>query len=188
MAQRHGAQFLRECFFADPNTGILIWRHRPAHHFKSIGCEEYYNRRGGEIVQPYRDSVGYRTVNVNSVHYRVHRIVWMLNRGDIPQGMHIDHINGDREDNRLCNLRLATARGNAMNSNRATGNSGLRGVRRTGNRWQAHVRMGGRKQHVGMFSTKGEAAVAAAKAAMRFHGEYSWVTSRARAKQMPMAA
>lgn len=46
---------------------------------------------------------------------KLHRIVWIAANGAIPKGKVIDHINRNRADNRLCNLRLADAKGNAQN-------------------------------------------------------------------------
>jgi hypothetical protein len=58
-----------------------------------------------------------------------HRLVWELYHGPIPDGMHIDHINHIRDDNRLCNLRLASRSENCCNQLLLTRNtSGVKGV------------------------------------------------------------
>lgn len=69
-----------------------------------------------EYGTPYRDSKhGYIMANLNGHPRRVHRILWEKLVGKIPDGMQIDHINGDRTDNRLENLRLATNQQNSSN-------------------------------------------------------------------------
>lgn len=70
-------------------------------------------------------SVAFR-VNGKQVRKYCHRILWELVNGEIPDGMYIDHINGDRLDNNLSNLRLTTSKGN--NSNRAISSVNLSGV------------------------------------------------------------
>lgn len=72
---------------------------------------------------------GYYQVFHKMKAYRNSRIVWMLNNGEIPDGLLIDHINGIKTDNRLCNLRLATKAQNgqnqAINCRNKTGVKGL---------------------------------------------------------------
>ena len=70
----------------------------------------------GRRVIPEMNSKGYLrfriTVDGRKCHFRVHRVVYLATHGSIPEGCHIDHINGNKQDNRACNLRPLTNREN----------------------------------------------------------------------------
>ena len=108
---------------------------------------------------PWRlSSHGYANARVGNGVIYLHRLV-MGN----PDGM-VDHINGDKLDNRKANLRVVDAAGNAQNRNVFGGQySAHRGVtrnKRTG-KWVAQARLNGRQVHIGTFATEIEAARAA---------------------------
>lgn len=95
--------------------------------------------------------------------------------GPIPKGLEIDHINGNKLDNRRENLRLATRRQNMMN-NRGKKDSvsrykGVSFEKRTG-RWLARMKIAGKQTYLGSFVTEEEAARAYDAAARRVHGEF----------------
>ncbi len=75
---------------------------------------EIFNREG-KIIKPNLTTLGYLQVAINEKNKSVHRLVWEAFNGVIPEGYEIDHINGDRKDNRLCNLRLVTHKQNCNN-------------------------------------------------------------------------
>lgn len=66
----------------------------------------------GQKVSPEINSKGYLrfriAVNGTKCHFRIHRVVYIASFGFIPEGCHIDHINGNKQDNRLCNLQPLT--------------------------------------------------------------------------------
>lgn len=105
-----------------------------------------------------------------------HRLAWFYVHGDIPDGRTIDHINGDKGDNRLANLRLATAGENLANIGAKRDNkSGCKNVHwcSTKERWIAKVKRDGKTKHVGTFRSY-ELAVAAAEAArIAIFGEFA---------------
>lgn len=74
-------------------------------------------------------SHGYRTVRLNDKSYLQHRVIWELFNGPIEDGVQIDHINHDRSDNRIENLRICTSRENNRNrplySKNKTGHHGV---------------------------------------------------------------
>ena len=84
-----------------------------------------------------------------------HRLVWLLVNGGIPEGKELDHINGDRIDNRLDNLRLVDHRGNQQNQkkHRETDRLGYYWYKPT-NKWNALIRINGKGVHLGYFSNE----------------------------------
>ena len=99
------AETLRTLFDYNPDTGQLSWR------------------RGKRAGQPCGylagDYKGYLRVKVQQRHYRVHRLVWAYYYGeDIPEGLVIDHIDHDPQNNRIDNLRVVTVGENNANRRR----------------------------------------------------------------------
>ena len=105
----------------------------------------------------------------------VHRIMWKAFHGPVPEGFEIDHVNRERADNNLTNLRLATVRQNAFNSIGCRPNkTGIRGVFLSGRKFRVRIRIpGGKRLEVGSFSTKQEAARAYAEAVKKWHGSFA---------------
>jgi hypothetical protein len=101
---------------------------------------------------------------------RMHRVIMKA-----PDGMEVDHINGDKLDNRIENLRLCTHRENGKNSGISVRNtSGYKGVTKASpNRWSARIRTDGVLLELGLFKTKEEAARAYNEAALRHHGRFA---------------
>ena len=88
--------------------------------------------------------------------------------------MQIDHINMQRADNRIENLRLATPSQNRSNSlTPITNTSGIKGVRNRSGRWTAEIRINKKIVHLGSFKTAEEAASAYSKAAIDTHGVFA---------------
>lgn len=74
-------------------------------------------------------SSGYADVTINNRLYRVHRVIWVLFNKELSQDNMVDHISGDRADNRISNLRLATAKENSRNKLIDPSSTGLRNIR-----------------------------------------------------------
>jgi hypothetical protein len=94
-----------------------------------------------------------------------HRAAWCLYHGEWPAGV-IDHINGDKTDNRIENLRCVTPSINSRNMKKFKHNtSGIAGVcwHKASNKWRAIVTVGGRQKSLGVFSDKDDAAKAVAR-------------------------
>ena len=92
-----------------------------------------------------------------------------------PVEIHVDHINGDKLDNRRVNLRLCTRSENAKNSKKPIVNSsGYKGVFKVSpNRWQAKIKSNGIQINLGSFSNKIDAAKAYNVGAIKYHGEFA---------------
>lgn len=127
----------------------------------------------GKPALAYQDlRHGYLTGSLFNRHISAHRVVFALTHGAWPAG-EVDHINGNRTDNRPANLRDVPHRENLKNAKRAINNtSGTTGVTfdSTHGKWVARIAAtGNRNRHVGCFVSKSE-AVAARKAAEALHG------------------
>ena len=95
-----------------------------------------------------------------------------------PDGMHTDHINGDKLDNRRENLRICTPSQNQQNrSNQKNNKIGYKGVgwNSTANKWLARITVRGEQVHLGYFETAEDAARAYDQAAKDLHGEYAFL-------------
>lgn len=109
---------------------------------------------------------GYRAGRILGQSHLAHRVIWLLATGSWPEGQ-IDHINGVRDDNRMCNLRVVDSAENSKNQGRYKNNkSGVTGVlwHKSMAKWRSQIRINGREIHLGYF-TDFDAAVAARKAA-----------------------
>ena len=147
----------------DPYTGDLIWKNR-------------VNRRvfPGSIAGCV-NSLKYRTVGIGRRRYYAHRIAWFMLKGTQPQ-RGIDHINGDRSDNRISNLRESSSSENSYNRIPITVNSsGYKGVHRHSlcKKFYGKVCKNYKQHHTKLFDTAGEASVAVKLLRERLHGEFA---------------
>lgn len=146
----------------DPETGLF------RRNFSSGG------QKVGSIAGR-RTGGAYTAVGVHGRQYLAHRLAFKIMTGREP-GEVIDHINGDKQDNRWANLREATLRENSANSIRKS-ESGIKGVtqcKRTG-KWLASITF---QVRLGRFDTKEEAADASRKKHAEVYGEFSSFLSR----------
>ena len=124
------------------------------------------------------DVNGYRRIMFGSnrhgaKRYLAHRLVWLYVYGDWPDGQ-IDHKNGDRDDNRIGNLRLASASQNQWNCKTPKNNkSGYKGVYSDRGYWRAVIRKNGKPKYLGYFDTPELAHAAYCQAANEMHGEFA---------------
>ena len=146
---------VKEFFIFNEKTGVFTWRKRRG------------NIKPHSVAGTPRDNL-YLQIQFNGRLYRAHRLAWFYVHGQFPpEGMEIDHINGDRADNRLVNLRLATRSQNMFNAKLLKNNtSGFRGVHKCARSglWIATFKMNGKINFLGRFSSLKEAANIAANA------------------------
>jgi hypothetical protein len=156
-------QRLRELLMYDPETGIFTWR----------------VRRGGTAnagtVAGSTDTTGHLQIKIDGKLYLAHRLVWLYVHGYWPS-LEIDHRDGEKQNNRLKNLRLATSADNSRNTPaKNTNTSGIKGVSWFKGRWVAQINVSGKKFYLGRFVEKESAGLAYAEAAHRYHGEFARV-------------
>jgi hypothetical protein len=128
--------------------------------------------KAGDFAGCVDRTVGYKRVMVDGKSYKVHRLIWMMTHGKFPVDM-IDHINGNKLDNRISNLREANQQQNQQNSIKARSNNklGLIGVSRHKQckRFRADIMISGKTKYLGLFETPEEAHQAYLTAKRKFH-------------------
>ena len=133
---------VREAFDYDEETGDLIWKIKPC---KKVSI--------GDVAGSY-DKSGYRQTGYKGATYFIHRLVWGYVHGQFPP-KDIDHIDGDRANNRISNLRAVSHQENSKNSKLSKNNtSGVTGVywHKKTSKWEAAIAINGKKIHLGLFN------------------------------------
>ena len=100
-------------------------------------------------------SSGYIVIAINKKLYKAHRLAWLYEKGNFPKEM-IDHINRDKSDNRLINLREVEQTHNSENNPlKKSNSSGYPGVSfsKKNMRWRARITYGYKEKHLGYFDT-----------------------------------
>lgn len=160
----------------EPHTGKLFWLPRTADDFTPSPrrsaewmANNWNAQNAGNEAFTALSHLGYRFGTINRHVILAHRVIWAIVSGEWPS--HIDHVNGDRCDNRLENLRNVTNAMNCRNKGLPIPASGRVGVRWVANRnqWQARI---GKRTHLGWFKSRGE-AIAAREKAEREHGYHA---------------
>lgn len=109
--------------------------------------------KAGHRAGSKKDIKSYRQIRLNGKPYREHRLIWMWHYGEWPSGV-IDHIDHDRHNNRIENLRDISHKNNIRH-----GNSRQAGIyfNESNGRWHARITVNCRSQHLGCFSSYEEA-------------------------------
>lgn len=166
---------LRQLMSYEPETGNLFWLPRSECMFlghrkpaKQL-CSGWNTRYAGQPALSYKNNQGYRAGSVTGVALLSHRAIWAMVNGEWPE--FIDHINGDRSDNRLSNLRAVTRaennRNRRLNQNNTSGHAGVKEL--ANGSWSARIRVDSTNKWIGTFKSKAE-AIAARDAAERDYG------------------
>jgi len=146
----------------ESDTGLIYWIAK--------GKGKIKKKAAGTMLQS-----GYLGICIGPKRWQAHRLAWALHHGLWPKEQ-IDHINGNRTDNRICNLREATNAQNGKNLGVSKSNkSGVKGVsweKYTG-RWKASIRVNGLSISIGRFDTIEQAAFARQQAEQKHFQEWN---------------
>jgi hypothetical protein len=121
---------------------------------------------------------GYLQFNSNNKTYSVHRVIYEMHFGKIPEKMQIDHIDRDKLNNNIGNLRLATSQQNNFNKNvRKDSSSGFKCIfwRKDKNKYRVRIKINNTEKSVGYFKTIEEAKYAYEVASKQLHGEFAYI-------------
>lgn len=160
---------LKKLFEYDPLTGLLFWKIRGGQYFQTSWAMNKWNTRyAGKPALMSLSNNGYRYGNLFNKKVRAHRIIWKLTYGYDPKD--IDHINGDRTDNRINNLRSVSRSDNMRNTKRHVDSPcPIPGVswEKSRSKWMVRVCF----EHLGRFDCLGEALKVrrSAEGSMNFH-------------------
>jgi hypothetical protein len=153
---------LRELIDYDPATGLFRWRVR------RVGVR--FDKSPGRSAEN-----GYTQITVAGETHLAHRLAWLYMTGKWPKEQ-VDHIDGNRANNAIANLRECSARQNHWNKRTLSNNkSGLKGAwyNKHDKCWQSAIVVDGVWKRIGRFRTAEEAHAAYCKAAAESFGEFA---------------
>jgi hypothetical protein len=152
------AEYLRSILDYEPETGIFTWKVSPSTKVKVGDVAGSVNGRG------------YLQIRIQSRPHKAHRLAWLYTYGEWPKDQ-LDHINRNRSDNRISNLREVTNKQNGQNRSKYSHNtSGHPGVywHKQGSKWVACIAHNYKQIYLGYFENL-EEAIAARKAAEKLY-------------------
>ena len=159
---------LKEVLKYDENTGIFKWR------------KDIYRCKNNSILVKKGDIAGclnhdgYRYIKYNNKRYSEHRLAYMFVYNKVPT--FVDHIDGDKQNNKINNLRECTKNQNGQNRTKMINNtSGFKGVHydKRCNKFAAQIRNNKKLEWLGYFEKAEDAAIAYNNRAVKIFGEFS---------------
>lgn len=154
---------VRSVLHYEPGTGVFTW----------LITKGPRARVGAVAGSP--TPRGYWTIKLDGRSYQAHNLAWFYVTGEWPEH-EVDHIDGDPLNNAFTNLRDEPHGVNVRNvvAPNRNNTSGFRGVSESGPRWQANIRVDGKKKYLGTFDTPEEAYAAYMAAKAEHHGEETY--------------
>lgn len=154
---------VREFIMYDCGSGLALWKKSPARNIKAHSPVGTIHR-------------GYLVVRFQGKSYPLHRLIWLLETGEDPGEFMVDHIDGDRLNNAFENLRLCSNAQNGMNRGATKANKlGVKGVcwDKKAGKYKAHIRIDGKKKHIGNYSDLQSAIDARRSFEIQFFGDFA---------------
>lgn len=155
------AEWLRSQMAYVPETGTFMWKVR--------GPGRTVGKPLGTVV-----GIGYSVIKVNGEVFYAHRLAWLYVHGEWAPKQ-LDHIDGNKVNNAIANLRLATASQNSARRKTYRSIAPSRGVFPHGVGFVARVHHAGKRHYLGYFKTAEAAKAAYEAAAKEIHGEFAHV-------------
>ena len=162
-------QELKEVLEYSSETGALIWRISPVNSVK-IGA-----------TAGSKQSSGYLTLMYKGKAYKAHGLAWLYMYGEISEDKYVDHIDGNKSNNTIANLRLCTQLENnknrRLNSNNTSGYKGVNWNKKDCN-WQANASLNGKIKYLGSYATSKDASIAYESYCALHHGDFYLNTTK----------
>lgn len=134
----------------------------------------FYKKENGKEISTHLTGRGYLQTNLFKKSIFIHRLIFIYTYGYSPTS--VDHINGNKLDNRPENLREASVTENNRNVGlRKDNSSGVKGVywKKENKKWRAQIRVDGKRKHLGYFDDLELAELVAEEARNKYHGEFA---------------
>jgi len=155
-------EYLKSILDYDFDTGIFTWKVNKANRTKVGDIAGWsYN--------------GYREIEINNKAYKAHRLAWLYVYGEMPKNL-VDHIDGNRSNNKIANLREATYQENSENyKTPKTNKSGVKNVSwyKNLNKWVVSISIRKTKKTVGYYDDLELAELVAVEARNKYRGEFA---------------
>jgi hypothetical protein len=155
-------EYIKQLFNYDPRTGVFTW-------IKKLSRKTVIGDVAGNL-----DASGYVRIRIDGKSYLAHRLAYVYVNGLPPENC-LDHINGNRADNRICNIREATHHENNLNANIKNKNtSGHKGVSwdESRKKWRALAKFNFKSYYLGRFVNKDDAIAAYVAFCKKNHGDF----------------
>jgi hypothetical protein len=153
---------LRELLHYEPDTGLFRWK---------LNCR-------GKVkvgsVAGTSNGKGYIAIRVNGEKFVAHRLAWALYYNQDPGAIEIDHIDKNKSNNKIINLRLASHKRNGANSGPRKNNKlGVKGVQYENGKFRAGIEKNGKQYYLGCYDTIEEASNVYWAVAEELYGEFA---------------
>ena len=155
-------EYLKSILDYDLDTGVFTWK-----------VNKSQSTKAGDVAGWVCD--GYRGIEINNKGYKAHRLAWLYVYGEMPKNL-IDHIDNNRSNNRISNLREATYQSNSENyKTPKTNKSGVKNVSwyKNLNKWVVSMSIKKTKKTIGYFDDLELAELVAVEARNKYRGEFA---------------